>query len=147
MGWGTGAVATWSLASDSAALGMAGPISLGTFALATPLMAAAATPSRRAVELSDNALGLELRRRPRYWMLYGAGLGVGLGAIAMSTTDAVPWWVTAGTGAVSGALFTGAAAGFARDARWIRRQAPELHGRPRMMVVPLANGLGLRGRF
>lgn len=127
------------------------PLSYGGFGLSVPLMAAAASPSRRAVELSGNPLANELRRRPRYWTMYVAGMASGGAALGLMMTDTGPWWVAAGLGIGAAGVLTGSAAGFARDARWIRRQAPVRHGKPRdpvrLHVVPRVGGIGLAGEW
>ena len=121
------------------------------FGLSVPLMAAAASPSHRAVELSKNELQVELRRRPRYWAMYVAGLAAGGTATALVLTDTGPWWLHGGLGLGAAGVFTGSAAGFARDARWVRRQAPIVQGRPRhpvrLQLLPSPGGARIRGTW
>lgn len=150
-GWGATSVTTYSAITRGDAPWVVGPAGLGSFALSAPLMAAAATPSKRAVSLSTNELSLELRRRPRWWTIYGVGLAIGAGAVALDVTDTGQWWLQGGLGITAAGLFTASAAGFAHDSRWIRRQAPTDKGprRPRvqMQLVPTRNGWGFVGQF
>ena len=151
MGWGNYVVATYALGKEGATPMVAGPLSLGSFALSVPLMAAAASPSKRAVALSSNALTLELRRRPKWWTVYGLGLGMGTGAFALHATHTGPWWLHTGVAGIGAGLFTASAAGFAHDSRWIRRQATLDPGprrkRLELTLVPTPTGMGLLGRY
>lgn len=152
IGWaGLGTAVGMGVQPSSNAFNFGIPMSYGGFGLSVPLMAAAAGPSRHAVEQSGNALQTELRRRPRYWVMYGAGMAAGGAAVGLLLTDTGPWWVGASVGVGAAGVLTGTAAGFARDARWIRRQAPIHHGRPRQpvawLVTPTPSGLGVVGRW
>lgn len=152
IGWaGLGTAVTLEAlpAADISNFGAVG--SLTGFGLSVPLMAAAARPSHHAVTLSENELTLELRRRPRYWAMYAAGMAAGGAAVGLVLTDTGPWWVAGGLGLGAAGVLTGSAAGFARDSRWVRRQAPTANGRPRHPVrvrfVPTGSGGMLLGRF
>jgi hypothetical protein len=151
MGWGNYALATYTMGKSGAKPTVSGPVALGSFAVSVPLMAAAASPSKRAVSLSSNQITLELRRRPKWWTVYGLGLGLGGGAFALTATDTGPWWLSSGIAAVGAGLFTASAAGFAHDSRWIRRQAPIDRGprrkRLEFALVPSPTGMGLVGRY
>lgn len=124
--------------------------SLVGFGMSVPLMASAAAPSHRAVDLSANELRVELRRRPRYWAMYAVGMAAGGSSVALVLTDTGPWWLSGGLGLGAAGVLTGSAAGFARDARWVRRQAPILEGRPRrprVRIVPAGSGARLLGTW
>jgi len=151
-GWGITSVTTYTAITNEGTPWVVAPAGLGSFALSAPLMAAAASPSKRAVELSSNELGLELRRRPRWWTVYGLGLAFGAGSMALNVTETGDWWMQGTLGITAAGLFTASAAGFAHDSRWIRRQAPQYKGprRPRapeIRFVPTGSGLGVLGRF